>query len=198
MTQGKSKTGNLITPEAILSFPAVFTPQPPMNPGEKPKYGCTLVFTPEAQKTPRFKALQQEALRVARVKFGAEADGLIRAGKLNFPFLKDEDAGYPPGSVFIRPRSESKPGIVGCTPDASGRAALITDPNEIYPGIVVLASVSCYAYDKKMNRGVTFGLGNIQKLRDGDRLDNRKHAQDEFTPVEAVEESDLADLIGPA
>lgn len=193
----KKKSGNLITPLAILSYPYLFTPQPPQNDGEKAKYGCTLVFTPEAQKDKRYAALKAEAIAVARRKWGAEADDLIRAGKLKMPFLSDDSAGYPEGSTFIRPRSEQRPGVVGTTLDPmTGKLAFIDDPAAIYAGVRGHASVSCYAYEKKMNRGVTFGLCNFQKVADGERLDGRRAATDEFEPIESTTDDDLAGLIG--
>lgn len=181
--------GNLFTPKAILSYANIWTPQPPQNEGEKAKYGCTLVFTPEEQKTERFKAMKAEVIRVARKKWGSEADDMIREGKIKMPFLSG-DKQYPEGSVFIRPRSENKPGVV------DRNANRITDEAEVYSGILCIASVSCFAYDKKMNKGVTFGLGNLQKLADGERLDGRVAAEAEFSAVEGVSDDDLADLIG--
>lgn len=193
--KAKEKGGNLITPPAILSYAYIYKAQEPQNEGEKAKFGCTLVFVPEAQKDPRFKALKVEALRVARAAWGAEADEMIRAGKLNWPFLSG-DPQYPEGSVFIRPRSESRPGVVGTQIDPlTGKLEEIGDDGRLYSGCHVLASVSCYKYDKKMNKGVTFGLGNLQKLRDGERLDGRTKAVDDFSPVEAVDDAALAGLI---
>jgi hypothetical protein len=196
-TAEKKKSGNLITPLAILSYPYFFKPQPPQNDGEKAKYGCTLVFTPEAQKDPRYAALKAEAIAVARKKWGAEADDLIRAGKLKFPFLSDDSAGYPAGSTFIRPRSDGRPGVVGTEIDpVTGKLAYIENEALIYAGVKGYASVSCYAYEKKMNKGVTFGLGNFQKIADGERLDGRRAASEEFEPVEGTSDADLSGLIG--
>jgi hypothetical protein len=195
--EAKLNLKSLITPPATLSYPALFKPASPMNEGEAPKYGCTLVFTPEDQKHPRFKTLQQAVLQVGRAKFGAEFDELVRKGKIKQPFLTDDDAGYPEGSVFIRPRSEAQPGIVSTKKDpVTGKAAYIEDPREVYAGIRCLASLSCYGYDKKLNRGVTFGLNNLQKLADGPRLDGRKAADNEFDATEDASDEDLNALLG--
>lgn len=192
----KKKSGNLRTPKVILSYPYFFKPQAPQNEGEKAKYGATYVFTPEAQATPEYKALKAEVIRVARAKWGSEADDLIRAGKLKMPFLSDDSQGYPAGSVFIRPRSEKRPGVVGTEIDPlTGKLAYIEDESQIYAGVIGYATVSCYAYEKKMNKGVTFGLGNFQKIADGERLDGRSAATEDFQPVEGGTYN-LDDLIG--
>jgi hypothetical protein len=45
--------------------------------------------------------------------------------------------------------------------------------------------VTAYAYDKAGNRGVAFGLQNIQKLKDGEAFDGRSKPEDDFQPVAA-------------
>lgn len=193
--QEKKKSRMLKTPLAIVSYPFFFTPQAPQNPNEKAKYGCTLVFTPEYQKTPEFQAMKAEALAVARKKWGAAADDMIRTGKLYMPFLSG-DPQYPEGSVYIRPRSESRPGVVGTEIDPlTGKLAYIEDQKQVYAGIKVYATLSCYAYEKPMRKGVTFGLGNVQKVADGDRLDGRTAATEDFAPIEGGTDN-LDDLIG--
>jgi hypothetical protein len=67
-----------------------------------------------------------------------------------------------------------------------------------YPGALVRASVSFYTYDNSGNRGVGVGLNNVQ-LIDGTkpRLDNRKPADEEFTPEEgALAPADMSDVEG--
>ena len=49
--------------------------------------------------------------------------------------------------------------------------------------------VSCrFSYNSNGNRGVAAGLGNIQKLKDGEALSSRTNAEDDF---EAVEDEDF-------
>lgn len=43
-------------------------------------------------------------------------------------------------------------------------------------------------YNSNGNRGVAAGLGNIQKLKDGEALSSRTNAEDDF---EAVEDEDF-------
>jgi hypothetical protein len=43
------------------------------------------------------------------------------------------------------------------------------------------------------NNGVAFSLGNLQKIKDGPRMDGRLSAADEFT-AEAKPTADISDL----
>lgn len=164
----------LITPEAILSYPSLFTARPGMNGGEA-KFGCTLVFPPGTDLTEMRKA----AMDTLTEKYGDKTAGMVKTGKLKLPFRADGDEkGYPEGSIFINVRSKTAPGIV------DAKREKITDPAVIYPGSIVRASVASFAYDTSGNKGVTFFLNNIQKVRDGARLDGRRAAEDEFDIVE--------------
>ena len=49
----------LITPEAILSYPTLFEPRAVKGDDKsEPKYSAALVFVPEAQKDPLYKAMK--------------------------------------------------------------------------------------------------------------------------------------------
>jgi hypothetical protein len=77
----------------------------------------------------------------------------------------------------------------------------ITDPSKVFAGCIVKASVNPFAYEQTGNRGIAFGLQNIQlwQHEDVERLDNRANAEDEFS-AEAAPEGALASLqsSGPA
>ncbi len=171
----------LITPEAILNWPAIFEPK--MAPGAtEAKYSCVLIF-PEGTDLSALKAAAMEAFRE---KWGDKTKGLLEAGRLKSPFRTDaEEKGYPAGSTFLTATSKTPPGVVDRFAGADGKPKAITDPVELYSGCKVRASISFYAYDTNGNRGVAVGLRNLQKLGEGQRLDGRKKAEDEFDALEA-------------
>ena len=176
MTQ-KTKTPLLKTPRAILSFPNLFEPRA-VGDGE-PKYSCSLVFAADAD----LSMLKTAAMNCAREKWLGEAESMIRSGGIHMPFRSDGEAkGYGEGTTFINCSTKMKPGVVSRFKDPeTGKPQLITDPEEIYPGCVVWATVRTYAWDYQgMKKGVSFGLGNIQKLDDGPRLDSRTQANEDF------------------
>lgn len=180
---------NVITPEVTANYTnSVFEAKLPPNakPGQQPEHSVMLLFTAEALKTKEFAAMQAAVLEAARNKFGAKADSMIKGGQLRLPFRTDMDeTKFPPGfAMFMNVRSKEKPGIVSKYAGQDGKPLPITDKAEIYSGVKIRASLGAYAYDTNGNKGVSFGLRNIQKLGDGERLDNHRAAEDEFEPLE--------------
>lgn len=183
----KKNPHRVTTPRAVLSFPHLFAAQAGPD-GGKAKFSTALVFVPDADGKPsNIDELKKAAAAVAEAKFGAQWQDGVRSGKIQWPFRNDEDKGYPKGSVFINVRSEEKPGIVSRVKGPDGKPTPITDPKEMYPGCIVRATITAFAYEFRqggtgpvMKKGVSFGLNNIQKLDEGTRLDNRVAAEDDF------------------
>lgn len=201
--QAKAKSSQArraLTPPGLLSFPHIFTPQvfagKDGEPDGDPKYGGVLVWTPEMKADlSKLKAIVQVA---GIEKFGKEQFAkLLKAGKIRLPFRNgDEDdvQRYPEGSVYINAKSDNQPQVVGRYKDpATGKAQRITDPEELYPGAVVIFSVTAFGYDVRGNKGIAFALNNVQKYADGPRLDSRVAAEDEFDAEEPAV-ADLSDL----
>lgn len=162
---------SIMTPKAMLSFPHLFHPQSSIDGEGKEKYSCALVF-PEGT---NLKELQEEVMRVGTDRWGEKFLKMVREGAVRLPFRTDgASKGYPEGATFINVRSTRQPGVV------DARVQPIIDEREIYPGCWVRATVSAFAYDTKGNKGVSFGLNNVQKLADGEPLDGRRAPEDEF------------------
>jgi hypothetical protein len=162
MATAKTK---LITPVATLSYPHLATPQEPQaGSAGKAKYSAALVFKPGQDLT----EMQAAAMAVAEAKWPGKAAAMFAAGVLRTPFRKDgEFKGYAPGSVFVNVRSEQKPQIVSTYPGPDGKPLLIEGDDittQMYAGAQVRASVTAFAYDAAGNKGVSFALGNIQKV----------------------------------
>ena len=182
----------VISPEAIISYPHIFEPTiPPM--ATEPVYSCVLVFSKDAD----LAEMKKIALEVAKEKFGNKTDSLIRDGKLRMPFRTDglEEKGYPEGSCFMNVKNKQRPDVVSIYPGPDGRPMSIDDPAQLYSGCKVKASLRAYAYDVSGNKGVSFALGNLQKLADGERLDGRKRGADEFAADLSAKPADLSDLV---
>lgn len=179
----------VITPKGRLSYPALFEPKIPPQQTE-PVYSCTIVFEDGVDLSSLMKAAEE----CGKEKWGDKYAALVKGGKIRSPFREDgEEKGYPPGSIFINIKSKQAPGIVSIFPGEDGKPAKITDPGQVYAGCYVRASVRAFAYDVNGNKGVSFALNNIQKVADGDRLDGRSRAEDEFE-ADANASADLEDL----
>lgn len=163
----------ICTPVARLSYPAIFHPGKPMNPNDEPKYGVELIF----EKGTNLDRLKAEAERVKKAKWGDKEPKGLR-----WPFRDGSERqgdGYE-NCTFIGARNSDKPKVV----DADGEP--IIDQSEVYGGCYVKALLTCYAYDKPTNKGVTFSLNAIQLWKEGEAFGNRVDAKKEF----AVDDQD--------
>lgn len=63
----------------------------------------------------------------------------------------------------------------------------IMDQSEIYSGIYANVTVNFFPYMFTGKKGIGAGLGNVQKVSDGEPLAGGRTAQQDFTPVEDEE-----------
>ena len=87
--------------------------------------------------------------------------------------VERDDEAYK-GHWFINANSTTAPQIV----DKAVKPIL--DRDEVYSGCYARVSLNFYAFNSNGNKGVACGLGNIQKLRDGESLGGRSNAADDF------------------
>lgn len=173
---------SLVTPVFRASYASVFTPKLNDLSG-KEEYSVQALFKRGEDLTKL-----QDAVKKAIVdKWGADKNKW--PNNIRLPFrdqaerAKNVDgkqilpAGYEPGAIFINLKSSNRPAVVG--PDVQP----ILDAAEFYSGCFARASVSVYAYDQKGNRGVAFGLMNLQKVAEGEPLGGRTRPEDDFSPV---------------
>ena len=88
-----------------------------------------------------------------------------------------EDEAYA-GHWFINANSKTAPQIV----DKAVKPIL--DRDEVYSGCYARVSLNFYAFNSNGNKGIACGLGNIQKIRDGESLGGLSSATDYFTTEE--------------
>jgi hypothetical protein len=185
----KSEGVKVVLKKVRLSFPRLDKPE--AFEGGQPKYKGTFIVEDEATK----KEIAAAVLQVGKAAFGDKFADKIRSGKLNNPIKKtdpEDNPGYPEGSVFIRATSVEQPGLVAVWRGKDGKPARV-DADQFYAGCVVNVSLYCSSFDMPANKGVTFYLNNLQFVEDGERLDNRIAAEDEFE-VDEDAEAPLDDL----
>lgn len=170
---------HLITPEARLSFPVLFTPRPYFDKGDQ--FQATLLFPPGTDFAPFYEALKKAMLD----KFGQLVPMGPAANPLKDAAEKSQFAGYEAGWKFLAMHTPDRVAVVDQTKTP------VTDPAKCYPGQWVRAHINAFGWAYKGKKGVSFGLNAIQIVRDGDRLDGRITTGDAFDPL------DLGDIDGP-
>lgn len=173
------------TPKFRASFAYIFKPQDPMEGAadKTPKYGVTMLFDKAAQGTKEFQLMKQLALAAAKEKFGdkLKSDGNGWFVGLRNPFRdgdeKSELEGYK-DHVFAAATSKMQPGLVD-----EGLQRIIAE-QDFVSGDYARATVTAYGYDKAGNKGVAFGLQNVQRLGRGEPFSGRTAAEDDFDSVD--------------
>ena len=175
----------VITGKVRASFVHVFEPAA-INGGE-PKYSCSLII-PKSDTVTIGKI--REAIELAKQEGVPKWGGKIPPN-LKLP-LRDGDVDRPDdpayeNSYFINATSQEQPGIV------DRKRVKITDPQAIYSGCYIRASINIYPFNANGNRGIAAGLSNIQFWEDGEPLNGRVRAEDEFDALDDEDTDDFLD-----
>ena len=173
---------NQITPEFRAAFISVFKATSMKNADgsvNKPKFSIRAAFPPTA----KLDALKKEAEMAAREKWGDKIPKTLRS-----PFRTNEELENPIVGIgddwiimSFSANEDRRPGIV------DSKLQDIIDDADVYSGAWYRAQVRAFAYENAGNKGVSFGLQNVQKLRDDDPLGNgRIPASKAFEPVDVT------------
>lgn len=178
-----------VTPVFRLSFPALFAAR--SYDGKDAKYGCSAVWTP-SEFNDQDKKLWKAILRALDAESKSCFNKAFKDLPANFKrgirdgAEKSDLEGYGEGTKFASLTTQMRPGVID-------RSKNVISPEEgngemIYPGCYCRATVNVYSYNNK-GKGVALGLMNLQFIKDGDRLDSRTDAAEDF-------EDDLDDWDG--
>lgn len=164
----------VMTPRFRVSFPNVLRPGKPMQPGAEPKYGVTMLFP----KGTDLSAMKKAAEAACLVAWGPDTSKWPKNFRKPFRDQGEKEfEGYEAGAVFVTATSSKRPGLV------DAQVNEILEEKDFYPGCYARATVNAFVYDKAGNKGVSFGLNNIQKLADGEPLGGRTRPCDDFEAV---------------
>lgn len=178
------RTGTKVTTGKVrLSYAHLFEPH--AIEGNEPKYSVSVIIPKTDTET--LKAIK-EAVAEAKEQGKSKWNGKIPAN-LKTP-LRDGDAERPDdeayeNSYFLNANSKNKPGVV------DQNVQPILDATEVYSGCYARLTLNFYPYSASGNKGVAAGLGNVQKLADGDPLGGFARAEDDFEAVESAEDDFL-------
>lgn len=167
------------TGKVRLSYAHIWKPKA-MAEGQEAKYSVSLLIPKSDTKTiNQIKAAIKEAAEEAQhSKFGGKVPSNFKSPLRDGDVERSDDPNYT-DHYFINCSSKTKPIIV------DRRRFPIEDENEVYSGCFAHVSVNFYAYNTSGNKGVACGLGNIQKVADGDALSGgRGRIEDEFAVLE--------------
>jgi hypothetical protein len=160
-------TTKVVTGVVRLSYEHVWEPAS-IN-GSNPKYSVSLIIPKSDTKTVNaINAAIDAAIEQGIGKFGGKKPN---KAAIKLPLrdgdIERDDEAYA-NSWFVNANSTTAPQIV------DQKVQPILDRGEVYSGCYARVSINFYAFNSNGNKGVACGLGNIQKVRDGEPLGGKR------------------------
>lgn len=163
----------VITGTVRLSYANVWEPKS-INGGAE-KYSVSLIIPKSDTKTiAAINAAVDAAIEEGISKFGGKKPNkaAIKLPLRDGDVERDDEAYH--NCYFVNANSTTAPQLV------DQQVNPIFDRSEVYSGVYGRVSLSFYAFNSNGNKGVACGLGNIQKVKDGEPLGGRTNAADDF------------------
>lgn len=147
------------------------------------KYSVSAIIPKSDTETvAKIKKAIEQAKKDSVSKWGGKVPANLKLPLRDGDIDRPEDEAYA-DSYFFNANSRQAPQVV------DKNVQPILDQSEVYSGCYGRISVNFYGFNNNGNRGIAAGLGNIQKLRDGESLGGRSNAEEDFDAV--AEEEDF-------
>lgn len=175
----------VITGEVRLSYVHLLEPYSSDPDKEKSYSVCLLIPKKDKTTVAKIRKAQQAALEAGKGKFGGKIPKVwkdtLRDGDEEID--TDEHPEYA-GHWYmnVSARLAYPPAVV------DRQRNPIDDPREIYSGCYARVSMVAFAFNTQGNKGVSFGLRNVQKLRDGENLTGGSTADEDFDDLDDDED----------
>ena len=170
----------IITPPFVGSFVTLVTPSRPPGTDAELKYSITMVLPKD---DPFWKVIDEQIIEAANDKFNGKVPNGLKS-----PIKDGDKSDYGHDGCFtlmLSAKEDRRPEIVDLAMNP------IMDKKELYSGAIFRASIRAYAWQHAVGgKGVSFGLDNVMKVADGDPLDGRTKATDDFAEY-AEDESEV-------
>lgn len=158
-----------------LSFPHLDKPHA-MEEGGVPKFGLVMLIDKDS---PDLAPLKAAAAAARDKKWGDKPPKGMRT-----PFRDGNEKDYDgyKDMIYISASSTDAPGLVD-------QARNAMEGRKFYAGCYCRATIAAYGYDKSGNKGVAFGLHNVQFVKNGESFGTKRQAEDDFTEIEGEDPS---------
>lgn len=153
--------------------------------GNEPKFSVSVIIPKTDTET--LKAIKEavnEAKEQGKGKFGGKIPANLKTPLRDGDTERPDDEAYV-NCYFLNASSKNKPGVV----DQNVQPVL--DATEVYSGCYGRLTLNFYPFSASGNKGIAAGLGNVQKLAEGEPLGGFTRAEDDFDSVESAEDDFL-------
>lgn len=179
----------VITGKVRLSYCNLFEPRS-INGGD-PKYSVSIIIPKDdTQQIEVIKQAIKNAMDRDKHKWGGKVPANLKLPLRDGDDERPDDDAYA-NSYFINANSSQPPTVVGTEIDkATGKAIRLTE-EEVYSGCYARVSINFYGFNVSGNKGIACGLGNVQKIEDGERLGGGSSAEEDFEFYEVSQDDFL-------
>ena len=160
-----------------ISFANIWEPKAINGGEEKYSVSCIIPKSDKKTLTKIHKAIEAAKEAGLSKRFGGKIPPNIRLPLRDGDIDRPDDEAYA-GAMFVNANAKDAPQIV------DRKVQPILDPMECGSGDYCNVSVNFFAYNANGNKGIGAGLGNIQLIKNGERLSGRASASSDFTEVE--------------
>lgn len=178
------RTGTKVTTGKVrLSYAHLFEPH--AIEGNEPKYSVSVIIPKTDTET--LKAIKEavnEAKEQGKTKWSGKVPPTLKTPLRDGDAERPDDEAYA-NCYFLNASSKNKPGIV------DQNVQPILDATEVYSGCYGRLTLNFYPFSASGNKGIAAGLGNVQKLAEGEPLGGFTRAENDFEAVESAEDDFL-------
>lgn len=178
----------VITGKVRLSYCHLFEAYSPDPAKQKPKFS-TAILIPKSDKL-TLKKLREAQKNALANGIATHFGGKPLKNPVDTIHDGDEDADLErnpeyAGHWYLTVSAVTRPGMVDQAMNP------ITDSTELYSGCYARVSLNAFPFNTQGNKGVSFGLNNVQKMGDGIPLGGRSRAEDDFEELDDEEDDDI-------
>ena len=164
---------------------------------QEAQFSMMLLFGDDADLSHMREAVKE----AAKNKWGDEAKKVVKNPKFRDPFKNQSDMVDKTGSLYAGMEEGCQCVQASCKQSYGPPQVIdinkndLIDASEVYSGAYYRATVNAYAWEHSVGgKGVSFGLSNVQKLAEGEKLGGgRSNVQDDFEALETANDNDAWD-----
>lgn len=178
MNVNKKFTDTNIRVNCRFSYAHVLSPRVDDRTGEK-KYACCLLID---KKDTEAVKLVEDAVEAAKALYKeryGRPSGKLKTVAHDGDEERPDNPNYA-GLLYINASSKSAPGVKVLE---SGVMVDALDDNDFYSGCYGAADINFYPFNKNGAFGISCGLNNVIKLKDGEKLAGGMSADDAFSDL---------------
>lgn len=187
MAENRKQSPTKVVIPCRISFANIWEAKSINGSDEKYSVSCIIPKSDKQTLTRIHKAIEAAKEAAKSKKWGGKIPPNLKLPLRDGDIDRPDDEAYA-GAMFLNANSKDAPQIV------DRKVQPILDPMECGSGDYCNVSVNFYGYSASGNRGIAAGLGNIQKVRDGERLAGKATAASDFEEIGDAD--DAEDIFG--